>query len=358
MSLAKLDIHHVRNIQQAFLAPSPKLNLIIGENGSGKTSLLEALYILGRGRSFRSTQANQIISFDRDALTVAGKTVMATDSPPTSIGVQLSRRSREMTLSGKKLQSSAALVSALPVTLVQPTTIGLLDDAPKLRRRFLDWGAFHVEQKYMEFWRGYARALNHRNALLKSGDLRNIDVWDSTLTEYGTQLANSRSEFSERLKPFFFDIAKTLADVVDVQLSYHNGWNKDLSLTDSLKADLLIDRKMGYTHSGPHKADFSISINGRAAKLFLSRGQLKLLVYALCIAQAQMLQEYHGLHVCLLVDDIASELDQNNRERLFSSLRQPNLQLFVTATSKDIFSLEQLQDAAVFHVEHGKIIQT
>ena len=355
MSLAKLEIHNVRNIERASLALSPSLNLIVGENGSGKTSLLEALYILGRGRSFRSTQANQIIKFNQDTLTVSGRTAGSADNAPTSIGVQLSRRTREMSISGKKVQSSAALISTLPVMLVQPTTVSLLGDAPKFRRRFLDLGAFHVEHDYLNIWRGYARALTHRNALLKSGNVRHLAIWDTALAEYGTRMANCRSEFFQRLRPYFLQSAQSLAGFVDVDLNYQFGWHKDHTLSESLKADLSTDTKMGYTHSGPHKADFSISVGGKPAKLYLSRGQLKLLVYALCQAQAEMLSVQTGLDGCFLVDDMASELDPNNRVRLLHSLSQRPIQLFITATNKDLFTSEQLQYAAVFHVEHGTI---
>jgi len=355
MSLAKLDVFNVRNIERASLEPSPRLNFLVGANGSGKTSLVEAIYILGRARSFRSVQAGQVITFNKENLTVSGKTLQKVDMPPVSLGVELSRRERQIVLSGRRLQSSAELIRAFPVLVIQPVSTALLDNAPKHRRQFLDWGVFHVEPSFLENWRGYARALSQRNSLLRAGDCRNIEVWDRALSRYGTVVAEARETYIESLLPYFLEAAVLFLGPHDFRLRTDRGWDSQKSLADVLREQGGADRRYGYTQFGPHKGDFSVLLDGRSAKNFLSRGQMKLLVFALLLAQAHLLEEMIDNRGCVLIDDLASELDSDNRDKLLRFLEMRRGQFFITATDERVFENVRLGEASVFHVEHGRI---
>jgi DNA replication and repair protein RecF len=357
MSLAKLDVFNVRNIETASLAPSPRLNFLLGANGSGKTSLVEAVYILGRARSFRSSQVGQVISFTKENLTVAGRALQAPKVPPVAIGVELSRRHREIVVSGKKLKSSAELITAFPVLLIQPTSTALLDGAPKNRRQFLDWGAFHLEPAFLENWRGYIRALSQRNALLRDADLRNLEIWNHELDRYGTMVAEARETYVNRLRSYFLEAARFFLGQHSFELHASAGWDTRKPLMEVLREGVVADRSCGYTCAGPHRGDFSVVADGRPAKNFLSRGQMKLLVFALLLAQAHLLEEAVGLRGCVLIDDLASELDCQNRDKLLRFLEMRKAQFFVTATDRRLLDSSHLADAAVFHVEHGRVIQ-
>ncbi len=353
MSLAKLDVSNVRNIEATSIEPSPRLNFILGPNGSGKTSLLEAIHILGRARSFRSTQAGQVIRFQQDDLIVTGRVDEGASLLP--IGVRLGRRKREIALAGSKLQTSAELIRAFPVLLIQPASSGLLDGAPKARRQFLDWGAFHLDAGFLEHWRGYARALDQRNALLRTGGIRGIEIWNHELSRYGTIVALARAAYAERLLPYFHAATGHFLGAMAFELRASAGWNDDKTLEDVLRDEVAQDLRDGHTHSGPHKGDFSILADGRSAKNYLSRGQMKLLVFALLLAQAHLLEESLGAKGCVLIDDLASELDCDNRGKLLAFLQLRQAQFFITATDTHLLEQAGLEDAAVFHVEHGRV---
>lgn len=355
MSLTKLDAANVRNIETASVEPSPRLNFIVGSNGSGKTSLLEAIHILGRARSFRSIQAGQVIRFQQEELTVAGRVGQGEGLPPLPVGVRLGRRKREIALAGARLQSSAELIRAFPVLLIEPASAGLLDGPPKARRQFLDWGAFHLDAGFLDSWRGYARALDQRNALLRSGRVQGIEIWDHELSRYGTILAQARAAYAQRLLPYFAAASGHFLGTMAFELRSLAGWSADKSLEQALRDGLAQDLRDGHTHAGPHKGDFSLLADGRPAKQFLSRGQMKLLVFALLLAQAHLLEESLGARGCVLVDDLASELDGGNRAKLLDFLRSRQAQFFITATEPRLVDWTGADDAAMFHVEHGRI---
>jgi DNA replication and repair protein RecF len=353
MSLTRIDVRHVRNIDAATLEPSPQLNFLIGANGSGKTSLIEAIYILGRGRSFRSNQARQVINFSCDSLTVSGKAQQEGRPSPIGIGVQLSRQKREMFLEGQKLQSCAELIWAFPVSLIHPGCSGLLEEAPRLRRQFLDWGTFHMERSYLEVWRGYARALRQRNSLLRSGAFQYLDTWNHEVGRYGTMVTEARDRYARRLLPYFLHAARHFLGTEELAVRTAPGWESDRAFEEVLVRDFAIDRKYGATQAGPHRGDFSILIEGKPAKSFLSRGQIKMLVFALFLAQGHLLEESAGKRGCMLIDDLASELDTPNRAKLLRFLAARKGQFVITATDDWVREDMGCNDATVFHVEQG-----
>jgi len=355
MSLVRIEAYDVRNIESAAIEPSPRLNFIIGPNASGKTSLLEAVYLLGRARSFRTAQLSQAIRFGQSALMVTGK--IETDPGLTiPIGVRIARNEREIHLAGRKIHSSAELIRTFPVLVIQPASGALLEGAPKHRRQFLDWGVFHIEESYLDCWRRYAKALSQRNILLREKRLRDIELWNREVARYGTIIDGARERYAERLRPFFLQSAAQFFAGFKLDLHVQSGWNKNKTLEVTLQEDIASDIRLGHTQSGPHKADFSITLDGRPAKAYLSRGQMKLLVYALLLAQSVLMEESAGMSACVLVDDVASELDENNKNRLLGFLKERRTQFFITATMEEIIK-EAVDDAAVFHVEHGQVKQ-
>ncbi|MFO1417179.1 MAG: DNA replication/repair protein RecF [Methylotetracoccus sp.] len=353
MTLTRLDIAHLRNIASATLAPAPRVNLIVGDNGSGKTSLLEAIYLLGRTRSFRTGQAARLVQFEHPELLVSG-IISDADGVPTSIGLRLSRSERELRVGGQRAQSSADAARCFPVLVMHPASVLLVEGPPSLRRQFMDWGVFHVEHRYLEQWRNYSKALNQRNALLRARRGDGLSGWNQELARYGTIVASARDAYLQRLDPYVLAATQHFFPGVSIRLEHAAGWRSGRTLSDALGEDVGLDVRNGYTASGPHKGDFSIFVDERPAKSFFSRGQSKLMAYALLLAQASLLESV-ARPPCLLIDDLSSELDRENRRRLTTLLRQRDGQCFITATHASAVEGLPADAAAMFHVEHGRI---
>ncbi|MGZ5051232.1 MAG: DNA replication/repair protein RecF [Methylobacter sp.] len=354
MTLLKLDIHAVRNIQKASIIPSPAINFIAGENASGKSALLEAIYILGRVKSFRSSSIKPVINFDRDCLIVSAQAEQVSGSH-FHLGVQLDGKNVEIRINQQE-QTRSDLAYALPLQLIHPKSYELLDGGSQIRREFLDWGVFNHEQNFLSAWRKFKKALSQRNALLKTKQLEQLNVWDKEMVYYGTIVDCYRRQYLEKFKPVFLEIIGKFLALKGIDLKLVPGWDSTKELSTVLVEDRDKDLRYGFTQSGPHRADFQLLVDNRLARDFVSRGQLKLLVLSLKLAQVQMLVNERGQTGCVLIDDFAAELDVVNRAKLLRFLSEMACQVFITATETVEFGdLSQIENYKMFHVEQGNI---
>ena len=356
MTLLKLDVFSLRNIHSASIQPSSGINLIIGANASGKSALLEAIFILGRARSFRSNQIKQAISFDQSQMIIAARHCQPGGSE-TSLGIQIDAKQCEIRIDQESRQK-ADLAYALPVQLIQPKSYQLLDAGPQNRREFLDWGIFNHKRHFLPIWRKFSKALQQRNALLKTRQLKQLSAWDKELLEYGELINNFRQDYIRILQPEFLQMAGHFLDTTQIDMRFNCGWDDKQLLEQVLKSDLEKDLRYGYTHSGPHRADFLTYHNKRLAKDFLSRGQQKLLILALLLSQVSLLNNEAQNNCCILIDDLAAELDAGNRSKLLKYLSGTGCQVFMTSTELANFGdLSLIDNYKVFHVEQGCIKQ-
>lgn len=354
MALIKLDVFALRNILSANILPSNRINLITGSNASGKSSLLEAIYILGRAKSFRTTHLKQVINFEASKIIVSAQTRQSNDSI-TSLGIQIDNKQTEIRINQESKQK-ADLAYALPVQLIHPNSYRLLDAGPQYRREFLDWGIFNQNKNFLHCWRRYNKALQQRNILLKTQQVKQIPSWDRELVESGLMVNEYRKNYVTLLKSVFTEIAVFFLDILEIELCFQSGWDDKNSLFDRLKIDLEKDLRYGYTHSGPHRADFLVYSQKRLARDYLSRGQQKLLVLALLLSQVKLLDAEGYNNCCILIDDLTAELDTLNRLKLLKYLIELDCQVFMTATClPDFGDLSLLSHYKVFHVEHGNI---
>ncbi len=357
MSIRKLDIYGVRNIQQSTIIPSPSLNFIVGSNGSGKSSLLEAIFILGRARFFRSSHIKHVINHNTTDLIVSGQALQK-NGLYAHLGIHLNLKSCEIRINRNNRLKRSELAYALPIQLIHPISYQLLDGGSANRREFMDWGIFNHDERFLPIWRRFKKSLSQRNALLKSKLLRQIQVWDNELVEYALPIAEFRVKYIQKLQPVFLEICHKFLNFNDIQLRVSPGWDEQTELSQLLTDNLDKDCRYGFTQYGPHRGDFQLLINQRFAKDYVSRGQLKLLVLALKLAQVHLLHQKFSEIGCILIDDLAAELDIDNRMKLLRYLSSMDFQVFLTATElQDFGDLQELKAFKMFHVERGSIKQ-
>jgi DNA replication and repair protein RecF len=359
MKLDLVQIHHFRNLESVALRPSHNLNFLVGDNGSGKSSLLEAIHYLGFARSFRTSKHKNVIQHEHSNFTVFCELI--NNGQRTKLG--LSRTKNDIfsfSIDGIKSVKVAELVSRIPVQIFTPQSSDLLLGSPKLRRRYLDWLLFHVEHSFYAKANNYQKIVKHKNAILRKGAHTSADqtkYWDEQFIILGEELSKCRSELLEQnLKPFILRNLERFLPEFSFEISYYKGWEKDLSLQQSLLKNDEKDKRIGFTSVGPHKADLRINIDNVAAYEVLSRGQLRMLVAALQLAQTQHLFSYNGKTSVFLLDDVGAELDALKREVFIDELLSSNAQLFVTAIEKQQLGfINKYNDKKMFHVEHGQV---
>jgi DNA replication and repair protein RecF len=262
----------------------------------------------------------------------------------------------EIRINQQSTQKRADLAYALPLQLIHPKSYELLDAGSQLRREFLDWGVFNSDQNFLIAWRRFKKALSQRNAFLKTGRLEQINVWDKELIYYGTIVDSCRQQYLKKFKPVFIEIINKFIKLDGLDLKLVSGWDSAKELSMALIDDHDKDLRYGFTHSGPHRGDFQLFVNDRLAKDVVSRGQLKILVMSLKLAQVQLLVNEQSLAGCILIDDFAAELDVLNRAKLLRYLAGTAYQVFITATEViDFGDLSQINNYKMFHVEHGTI---
>jgi DNA replication and repair protein RecF len=375
MEVTRLDIHQLRRFDQVQLLPAPGLNVISGDNGAGKTSVLEALHLMAYGRSFRGRVRDGLVRSGHPALEVFvewRERTVSGDRPalPGAIGIpRPTQRLRKAGLrhsgqdwsgrvDGHPVAQLGELCAALAVVSFEPGSHALVSGAADGRRRYLDWGLFHVEPAFLELWRRYSRALKQRNALLKlRASDHQLDAWDRELADAGEPLGRHRRHYLDALQSGFSGITSDLAPALgQTRLEYLPGWRReDMSLADALLLARGRDLQSGFTSVGPHRADWRIEFSAIPGRDALSRGQAKLTALSALLAQADHYAATRGEWPVVGFDDLASELDRSHQRRVLERLLASGAQVFVTGTELPSALAELGAGFLQFHVEQGTI---
>ena len=347
--IRRFRVSNFRCLETAELEFGPDFNLVYGVNASGKTSLLEALAYLGRGKSFRGASISHLIRHGESEFVRFGET--ETETRTQRLGVRNSRDGLEVRVDGSAEGGAAALADALPLQVVDPEVHNLVAGGPELRRRFLDWIAFHVEHDHLDAWRRFRRALKQRNAALRSrATAASIRSWNAEFVELGLALDESRRRSLERS---ITSLAQYGLELLGTELGfeYQQGWADGRGLDQALDEGLERDLQQGATQHGPHRADLRIRYDERQARRLVSRGQQKLLATAMILAATDTAQTALERPLLLLLDDPAAELDADSLSRLLGAVSGLGCQ--VVATSLERGALALPGGTTVFHVEHG-----
>lgn len=357
MAISRLIVEKFRNLNAVDLQFDPGFNFLVGNNGSGKTSLLEAIFYLGHGRSFKSAVSNRVIAYDEPHFTLFGQ--IQESQHQWSVGLQKHRQGNTIAkINGEDGNKIADLAHLLPMQLITPEGLTLLNGGPSYRRAFLDWGLFHHQTSFHGAWLALNRLLKQRNAALSQQQpYAAIKIWDIELAKLAHQVSEWRASYAEALRPAIEQTCQLFLPELEISLSFHRGWEKDTDYADLLKDNFERDRALGYTFSGPQKADFRFKANGLPVEDVLSRGQLKLLMCALRLAQGEHLMAELGRHCIFLIDDFASELDQFKRALLAERLQQSGSQVFVSAITQGQLKEMQPTQYRLFSIDQGKIQQ-
>lgn len=359
MSIIRLDVTGLRNLKPVTLSLSPQVNLFYGHNGSGKTSILEAIHLLSLARSFRSHKINTVINYEMNDCTIFAKVQKSADIIH-QLGINRNKQGDlEIRLDGQTIRTAVQLADALPLQIINPESFGLLEGSPKLRRQFIDWGVFHSEKRFLHAWQRVQKSLKQRNSWLRKNkrDFNELAVWNKEFCSACEEVDSYRAKYIELFLPVFYKILKDLLDINDFTLSYYRGWDKEEQLETILQNNIERDLNLGHTQSGSQRADLRLKLGGYNAVDILSRGQQKLVVCALKIAQGYIIDNYKKGQLIYLIDDLASELDEIHRTSLCRLLDNLNCQIFITGVEKEpIYSLWRSQTKiSMFHVEHGNI---
>ncbi|MBX2809097.1 MAG: DNA replication/repair protein RecF [Cellvibrionaceae bacterium] len=351
----------MRNLKQVSLDLSPTINIFYGNNGSGKTSLLESVSLLGLGRSFRSYKNRSLINAEAKELLVFAE--IHKDQQIIPVGIQKNTKGEtRIKIDGESAQSAVSLAQQLPLQIIDASAFALIEGPSGQRRRFLDWMVFHVKPDFVVLWRRLQRVLKQRNQLLRRDKITALEIqpWDKELSALAVDIHQLRASVFElflaqlnALTPSFL----VTNNIMDLDIRYEPGWDTQQAFMDLLSHHFVRDQHLGYTAFGPQRSDIKIKINNKPAAEVLSRGQEKALICAFHIAQAKLFQEQRQESCVFLVDDLLAELDKHNADKLIDWLIELKGQTLITGIDRDaLLGLwAQKNKPTEFHVEQGDI---
>lgn len=365
MKVRRLALSHYRNIEGISLRPSARVNLIYGDNGQGKTNLLESLWMLTGQKSFRTSRDGDLVAFGQAAASIRAGVFAGGRSQ--EIHMKLDPK-RSATLNQIPLESPTRLAGQFMAVVFSPEHLSLVKEGPLERRRFLDGAIGQVMPRYTKHLADLNRVLAQRAAVLsqlyRSPSLEPLlDVWDENLARLGWLLVKARRRYVERLAPVAAQVYQGLSHGAEqLEVSYRCtvalpdgvGDNEALELfRQAIGSSRREDIKLGTTGVGPHRDDLELLLCGLSARSFGSQGQQRSCALALKLAECQLISDITGEQPIILLDDVLSELDAGRREYLLSGLGRR--QIFITCCDRENFS--QLGRAKAFHLQGGRLLE-
>jgi DNA replication and repair protein RecF len=353
-----------RNLEALTLVPAERLSVLHGDNGQGKTNVIEAAYYLAVLRSFRTSHAEDLVR--RGAPLARLRADILHRGLERRFEIDLRPNGRVARLDGKPVRGTAAALGAVSVVLFVPEDLLLPRAAPSTRRRFLDLAIFNIDRGYYEEASAFQKVLKSRNALLKRGpaDPRLLETYDEELARTGARVVIRRRALVAALTPLFRDHFRALHSDLAVSLAYTSdpdvaGADDEAGVRASLHAGLVarrgLDERRRFTGFGPHTDDLEIGLSGAPARSHASQGQLRSLVLALKLAELSNVEARLGDPPVLLLDDVPSELDPARRALLFDVIGRLDCQTLISVTERDIVPAQPARRD--FLVRAGSVVE-
>ena len=365
MSVVKLITQNFRNLNHDPIDLHPSLNFFIGDNGSGKSSLLEAIFYLGHGKSFRTTKTDLLAKYNTEQFVVSVK-----DDLDAQLGIarNVKNLTTQIKVDGVSHNKLSELAKHIAVQIVTPESFKLFFGGPQERRRFTDLGLFHVEHSFTDHWKNYNRILKQRNACLKFGkNDNNLSYWTGQLVDYSYKVSGLRKQYVDSLsKELVFWISILLPHLNEkISVQFMQGWPQAKTLAETFEHNIERELSFGFSLYGAHKFDIKFLVDKQVLETSLSRGQQKLFLLALTLTQAKLIERVNRVKPILLIDDVGAELDTNSRTLLSKAIKELDCQVVITAIEESVLNQffsdsidiceEKNKKCKVFHVKHGAI---
>jgi len=352
MHLSQITLQNLRCFKDLTLDLEPGISVFYGQNGAGKTSILEAIDFLSRGKSFRGAQFSDMVQHEQQKVMVTAQ-LQQDDGSSDRLGVLRDSKDTQIKCNGQAVKRWSELAQRLPVLAIHPESFQLVMGGPVERRKFLDWGMFHVEPDYRKHLQIYSKALAQRNICLK--EQMDASPWNKPMAESGERIDAYRRHYCEELTPLVNYICDELALGAEIDLQYQGGWKEGKNLTEQLQLELQQQPLPNFSGVGPHRAELQIYWQGRKFSKSSSRGQQKILAVAMRLAQSLYLYETQERTTLYLVDELPAELDTLRCERILSMLQELDSQTLITTVSAESVKYPSLDAVNWFHVEHQQV---
>ena len=363
MIVKKLLFSSFRNLIKTEFTPGERFNVFHGNNGQGKTNILEAIYVLGTMKSFRHAKNRDLIRWNEPFSLVKG--IVEKEGVEREITLLIEKEGKKARVDRKSLERLSDFFGCLNVVVFSPEELTMVKGTPDLRRRYLDRAVFAAEPGYLSFHHDYAKILKNRNALLRSGSREGLDVWSDKLAESGARVVLKRLSWlqgmTELLQEFHDGITGRNGRV---ELSYRSIPGGAASVPGEYEERLRLalsrmteeEFRRGTTQAGPHRDDLELILDGRPIKQYASQGEQRSFILALKMAEIEYLHRLHGNPPVLLLDDMTSELDGERNRNLLQFLEEKKMQVFITTTTPDNLRRGVSENYRMFPVANGKIL--
>lgn len=355
MHINSLTLQNFRNLATKTLKFHPKINYITGKNGAGKTSLIESIYFLSRGKSFRENKINYLLRKDSDFFQIIGN--IDRQNQIHIVGIEKTNKNQILRHNGENISSFNKLTKLFPLDIINSDRFALIDQSPEYRRKYLNYGLFYYDNNFISAWQSYQKALKNRNAALKNKwAIEYVSPFHNILEQSANAICQLIQEYLPKLTDKINYFHHQLGKFAPITLEFKKGWSNNQSLAEILNQNYQKDLQTKQTSQGIHRSDLRFYTEQGDVAHWFSRGEQKTLITALILAQNQLIADKIQINPLIFIDDITAELDIDRQKQLLQFLMQGKNQLFISQINgKNIIKTDQ--NYRHFHIYKGKIRQ-